>query len=198
MSKNIAIAILSLTLLAPAIGYSANWNRDSRSGEVFPGKAYLGLKYGVFTTEQTVGSYEVDMDNMGFVFAGDINQYLALEFDYTQTVSADKEEFLGSTAKQTVDTIGLFLVAKTRGKVYARGRLGYTRAEQQIRFMGASESDNIYGMAYGIGAGIKLGKEATLEIEYTVYPDTDEFFGIPVAGEIETEFVSIGIVWSYE
>jgi opacity protein-like surface antigen len=199
MTKYIAIAVLSLALLIPATSNASRYTfDDSRSGAVIPGKAYLGLKYGVFKTEQTVGSYDVEMDNLGFVFGGEINEMLALEFDYSQTVSADKEESGGSTAKQSVDTLGFFLVAKTSGDVYARGRVGYTRIEHDISFMGDSGSDNIYGIAYGIGAGMKVGKGAAIEIEYTVYPETDEFFGVQVAGDIENEFLSLGFVWYFE
>lgn len=199
MTKYIAIAVLSLALLIPATSNASRYKfEDSRSAEVFPGKAYLGLKFGVFNTEQTVGSYDVEMDNLGFVFGGEINEFLALEFDYSQTVSADKTESGGSTAKQTVDTLGFFLAAKTEGDVYARGRVGYTRIEHNISFMGDSESDNIYGIAYGIGAGMKVGKGAVIEIEYTVFPETDEFFGVQVAGDIENEFLTLGFVWFYD
>jgi len=199
MTKYIAIAVLSLALLIPATSQASRYKfEDSRSGALIPGKAYLGVKYGVFKTEQTVGPYEVEMDNLGFVFGGEINEILALEFEYTQTVSADKEESGGSTAKQTVDTLGFFLVAKSKGDVYARGRVGYTRIEHEIRFMGEGDSDNIYGVAYGIGAGMKIGKGAAIEIEYTVYPETDEFFGIQVAGDIENEFLTLGFVWFYD
>jgi opacity protein-like surface antigen len=199
MTKYIAIAVLSLALLIPATSQASRYKfEDSRSGALIPGKAYLGVKYGVFKTEQTVGSYEVEMDNLGFVFGGEINEILALEFEYTQTVSADKEESGGSTAKQTVDTLGFFLVAKSKGDVYARGRVGYTRIEHEIRFMGEGDSDNIYGVAYGIGAGMKIGKGAAIEIEYTVYPETDEFFGIQVAGDIENEFLTLGFAWFFE
>jgi len=202
MTKYIAIAVLSLALLIPATSNASRYQfEDSRSGALIPGKAYLGVKYGVFKSEQNVGpsdKYDVEMDNLGFVFGGEINDILALEFDYSQTVSADKEESMGSTARASVDSIGLFLVAKSRGDVYVRGRVGYTRIEIELSFMGDSESDNIYGLAYGIGAGIKVGKGAAVEIEYTVFPETDEFFGVPIAGEIENEFLTVGFVWFFE
>lgn len=199
MTKYIAIAVLSLALLIPATSNASRYKfEDSRSGAVIPGKAYLGVKYGVFKTEQTVGSYEVEMDNLGFVFGGEINDIFALEFDYTQTVSADKEESGGSTIRQSVDTLGLFLVAKSSGDIYARGRVGYTRIEHEIRFMGDGDTDSIYGLAYGIGAGIKVGKGAAFEIEYTVFPETDEYFGVQVEGDIENELLTVGFVWFYD
>jgi len=199
MTKYIAIAVLSLALLIPATSHASRYKfEDSRSEALIPGKAYLGVKYGVFKSEQNVGPkdrYDVEMDNLGFVFGGEINDILALEFDYSQTVSADKEESGGSTSKASVDSIGLFLVAKSRGDVYVRGRVGYTKIEIDISDFG---TDRIYGLAYGIGAGIKVGKGAAFEIEYTVFPETDEFFGVPIAGEIENEFLTVGFVWFFE
>ncbi len=136
MTKYIAIAVLSLALLVPATSNASRYKFEGKeSAEVFPGKAYLGLKYGVFNTSQTVGPYDVEMDNLGFVFGGEINDILSLEFAFSQTISADKTESGGSTAKQTADTLGFFLVAKSRGDVYVRGRVGYTRAEQRISSM---------------------------------------------------------------
>ncbi len=199
MTKYIAIAVLSLVLLIPATSNAGRYSfDDSRSGALIPGKVYLGVKYGVFKSEQNVGpkdKYDVEMDNLGFVFGGEISDILALEFDYSQTVSADKEESGGSIAKASVDSIGLFLVARTSGDVYVRGRVGYTRIELEISDFG---SDNIYGIAYGIGAGMKVGEGAAIEIEYTVFPETDEFFGVPIEGEIENEFLTVGFVWFYD
>jgi len=199
MTKYIAIAVLSLALLIPATSNASRYQfEDSRSGALIPGKVYLGVKYGVFHSEQNVGpsdKYDVEMDNLGFVFGGELNDILALEFDYSQTVSADKEVSGGSISKASVDSMGLFLVAKSSGDIYVRGRVGYTRIEIEISDFG---TDNIYGLAYGIGAGINVGKGAAFEIEYTVYPETDEFFGVPIAGEIENEFLTVGFVWFYD
>ena len=127
MTKYIAIAVLSLVLLIPATSNAGRYSfDDSRSGALIPGKVYLGVKYGLLTIDEPVsGSDDVEMDNVGFTFSGDINGYLALEFAYNQTVTeSDLDLFdLGPELKVSSDTLGLFLVARTRGDVYLKGRL---------------------------------------------------------------------------
>ena len=204
MTKYIAIAVLSLALLIPATSNASRYKfEDSRSGALIPGKAYLGIKVGQITIEEPVsGSDDVELENIGFTFAGDINEYLALEFEYTQTVSEEELDLfnLGPHLKVSSDTLGLFLVGKTQGDVYFKGRLGYTRVEQDISYSGFSNSANVYGVAAGVGVGIKLAAGAAIEIEYSVYPKTDRFeeLGIGFDDELETEFATVGVVWSFD
>jgi opacity protein-like surface antigen len=204
MTKYIAIAVLSLALLIPATSNAGRYTfEDSRSGKLIPGKAYLGIKFGQITIDEPVsGSDDVEMENVGFTFAGDINDYLTLEFEFSQTVSEEELDLfnLGPDLKVSSDTLGLFLVGKTQGDIYFKGRVGYTRVEQDISYSGFSISANVYGVAAGLGAGIKLSKGAALEIEYTVYPETDRFedLGIGFDDGLDTEFVTIGFVWSFE
>jgi opacity protein-like surface antigen len=204
MTKYIAIAVLSLALLIPATSNAGRYTfEDSRSGKLIPGKAYLGIKFGQITIDEPVsGSDDVEMENVGLTFAGDINDYLALEFEFSQTVSEEELDLfnLGPDLKVSSNTLGLFLVGKTQGDIYFKGRVGYTRVEQDISYSGFSISANVYGVAAGLGAGIKLSKGAALEIEYTVYPKTDRFedLGIGFDDGLDTEFVTIGFVWSFE
>ncbi len=179
MTKYIAIAVLSLVLLIPATSNASRYKfEDTRSGGLIPGKAYLGIKYGLMTIDKPVsGADDVEMDNVGFTFSGDINEYLALEFEFSTTVSESEQDLLdlGPNLKVSSDTFGLFLVGRSRGDVYFKGRVGYTRVAQDISYSGSSISANVYGMAAGLGAGIKLAEGAALEIEYSVYPKTDRF-----------------------
>lgn len=200
MRKNIAIGVVSLMLLMPAAGNAAGLYRDAGARVAFPGEVYLGIKLGTYSVEQNVsGSIPFEADSMGFTFGGDINDYLALEFAYTHTVSADKtDDGSGSIARFSVNTLGFFLVAKSEGDLYVRGRVGYTRAGQKLDYLGQNPSDNVYGVAYGIGAGYKLSRDAAIEIEYTVFPETDDFFGVPIVGEMESDLVTVGFTWSYE
>lgn len=203
MTKYIAIAVLSLALLMPATSNASRYQfEDSRSGTLFPGKVYLGIKAGQFTIEEdTSGSEEIEMDNIGITFGSDINEYLGLEFEYTQSASEEKTDKFGPSLTASTDTIGLYLVGRTQGDVYFKGRVGYTRVNQDVSITGfLSGDDNIYGIAYGLGAGIQFGKSTAVEIEYTVFPDTDEHdkLGSLFAHDLETEFISIGLVWSIE
>lgn len=204
MTKYIAIAVLSLALLIPATSNASRYKfEDSRSAGLIPGKAYLGIRFGQITIDEPVsGADDVEMENVGFTFAGDINEYLSLEFEFSKTVSESEDDLfnLGSDLKVSSDTLGLFLVGRTQGEVYVKGKVGYTRVAQDISYSGSSISANVYGVAAGLGAGIKLAEGAALEIEYTVYPKTDRFeeLGIGFDDDLETEVVTLGFVWSFE
>ena len=198
MTKYIAIAGLSLALLIPATSNASRYNfGDERSGALIPGKVYLGVQAGQLSIEaDTSGSDPVEMDHIGFSFGGDINEHLGLEFAYTQTVSDERE----GVERGSTNTLGLFLVGRTLNDAYFKGRVGYTVVNQEFDLVATSFDDNVYGIAYGLGAGIKLGKTLALEIEYTIFPETDEFdalgsfFGV----DFDTEFVTLGLVWAIE
>jgi hypothetical protein len=198
MTKYIAIAVLSLALLIPAASNASRYNfGDERSGALIPGKVYLGVQVGQLSIEaDTSGSDPLDMDHIGFTFGGDVSDFLGLEFAYTQTVSDERDE----VDRASTNTMGLFLVGRTQGDVYFKGRAGYSIVNQEFSLLGTSFNDNIYGLAYGLGAGIKFGRTVALEIEYTVFPETDEYdaLGRLVNVDFDTEFVTVGFVWSIE
>ncbi|MDH3631967.1 MAG: porin family protein [Gammaproteobacteria bacterium] len=198
MTKYIAIAVLSLALLIPATSNASRYDfGDSRSGALIPGKVYLGVQMGQLSIEaDTSGSEPVEMDHVGFSFGGDINQYLGLEFAYSQTVSDERE----GVERGSTDTMGLFLVGRTQDDVYFKGRAGYTIVNQDFDLVATSINDNVYGLAYGVGAGIKFGRTIALEIEYTIFPETDEFdaLGSAFGVDFDTEFVTLGLVWAIE
>ena len=197
MRKQFAAFVLVLGMLLPVVGNAQGVYRDNgRSG--LGNKVYLGVKYGLMTAEPDIsGADEFEMDNLGIVFGGHINEWLALELDYTQTVSADKEDFQGNTVKFETDTLGFFLVFKTPGKVYGRARAGYAIIDQDVSTVG---SDSVYGLAFSLGGGISFSDTLALEAEYTLFPETDEFdrLGRIIDDTWTTEYISLGLVFSYE
>ncbi len=198
MRKQIAAFVLVLGMLVPVVGNAQGVYRSNNEDVFGDTKVYLGVKYGLLTVDPDVsGADEIDMDNMGVVFGGHLSDYLALELDYTQTVSAEKERFAGSDVKFESDTLGLFLVFKTTGTLYGRARVGYTRIEQDVTTIG---SDTVYGLAFGLGAGFEFADNVAIEAEYTLYPETDEFdrLGKVIDDTLSTELISVGVIWSYE
>jgi len=200
MKKNIAAAVLTLAMLVPLTGNAAGTYRSNNtSGTISAGKVYLGLKYGVMTLEYEDASGDgSELDNLGFLFGGHINDNMAMEFEYTQTVSSDAD----SAGEQLAsDTFGIFVVARTTGDLYARARIGYSWVNQDFDSLG---TDRIYGLAYGLGGGYQVTDTFGIELDYTVYPEADETdrFGDPATigfdlGDLMTEMVSITLVWSY-
>jgi opacity protein-like surface antigen len=69
--------------------------------------------------------------------------------------------------------------------------------EQDVSTIG---SDNVYGLAFGLGGGINFTDNLALEAEYTLMPETDEFdrLGKIVDDTWTTEFISLGLIFSYD
>lgn len=197
MTKQFAAFTLMLGMLLPMVGNAQGVYRDNNRDAIGGTKVYLGVKYGVMRAEPDIsGSDDFEMDNIGIVFGGHINDWLAIELDYNQTVSADKQDFQGSDIKYKTDALGLFLVFKTTGDFYARAKVGYVILDQDVTTIG---SDNVYGMAGGLGGGYYFNDNIALELEYTLYPETDEFdrLGKIIDDTWTNDFISIGLIFSY-
>lgn len=193
MRKNLSIIFLSLTFLLPTVSHAARDSGTNRAEE-FVGKVYLGLKYGRLTIAEDVPDTDgTDIRDLGLVFGRGINDNFAVEFAYDFTTTKDDT----STGDISADALGLYLVAKTTGDVYVKGRLGYTRLTLERNFAGDSFDTNAYGMSYGIGVGVRLGP-GVIEAEYTFMPKIDNtaFVGAPV--EVESDYLSVAYVWGYD
>lgn len=202
MRKNLVIVFLSLTFLIPAASHAA---RDyGRNPIDFGGGVYLVLKYGEITIAEDVPEDGSDIRNLGFAFGKQVNDVLALEFEYTTTVSED-DDYGGTGSSASVETVGFFVVARTPGDLYAKGRLGYTRAAQEFddnAFVDWGGEENVYGMAAGVSVGYKIMKGGAIELEYMLYPTRDdvEFTSgaITIEEDLEMDFVAINYIWSFE
>ena len=207
MRKNLAIVFLSLTFLMPAAGHAAR--EYGRSPIDFGGGVYLTLKYGEITIAVDVPESGSEIRNLGFAFGKQINDVLAMEFEYTTTVSQD-DDYGGSGSSVSADTVGLFVVARSPGDFYGKARLGYTRVTQDVgdQEIGASPvidwvgSKNIYGIAAGVAVGYKFMKGGAIEMEYMLYPTRDdvEFStgATTIEEDLEMDFVSLNYVLSFE
>jgi len=191
MRKNLTIVFLSLILLMPTVSHAARDYGNSERIEAFFGEVYLGLKYGRLTIAEDVPDSDgADIRNLGFAFGKGINEVLAMEFIWNTTVTEDDT----SSGNLSADTIGLYMVAKTPGRVYFKGRVGYIRSTLERDFSGDSFDHNSYGIAYGVGLGVKIAKGGAIELEYTLLPSIDDsgFVGAPV--EVESDFLSVSYV----
>lgn len=210
MRKNLTIVFLSFILLIPTVSHAARDYGSRSQIDQFFGEVYLVIKYGEITIADDVPEDGSDIRNGGFAFGKGINETLAVEFEYTSTVSKDND-YLDSGSDVEVDTLGVFLVAKTQGDLYVKGRLGYVRSDQEFGTPGLSilsdleGSKNVYGLAYGASAGYKFMKGHSIELEYMVYPTRDDVdidfrpIGGPLLEEdLEMDFVAINYVWSFE
>lgn len=196
MKKNIAAAVLMLTMLVPIAGHAQGYYRGSSSSAFGGTKVYLGVKGGLMKLQSDgFDSGSANMTNLGFVFGGRFNDYLGMEFDYTQTVQAADDDYLATRVKTSTDTIGLFLTARTPGTLYIKGRIGYSRVFQEITGVG---EDTLHGLAGSLGAGIEFSNTFGMELEYTAFPEADEFDAFGATGNMTTELVTLNLLFSYD
>ena len=203
MTKNLALGLLSLTLLMPAVSHAARDYGYNTVGQFF-GEVYFTTKYGEVTISDDLPESGSDIRNLGFIFGKRINDVVSGEFEYTFSVSKD-DDYFGDGGDASVESIGFFLAAKTSGDIYATGRVGYTRVAQDfgINIPDLRGEKNIYGLAVGVGAGIKVGKQGAIELEYARYPTrevTIDFGGIfgSVDLDFDMDFVTLSYVWRVE
>lgn len=193
MRTNLTVIFLALSFLLPATA-NAQGNYSNRA-EAFFGDVYLGVKYGRLTYAEEVPDYSDGSDtrNLGFSFGKKFNDFVAIEFSYDYTVTDDNT----SAGDVSTDVIGFYVVGKTPGKVYAKGRLGYTKMIQERNTSGQSFDHNSYGIALGGAVGFTIYDRGSLEIEYTILPTTDDsgFAGAPV--DLEADFLSVNYVWGF-
>lgn len=193
MRINLTVIFLALSFLLPATA-NAQGNYSNRA-EAFFGDVYLGVKYGRLTYAEEVPDYSDGSDtrNLGFSFGKKFNDFVAIEFSYDYTVTDDNT----SSGDVSTDVIGFYVVGKTPGKVYAKGRLGYTKMIQERNTSGQSFDHNTYGIAIGGAVGFTIYDRGSLEIEYTILPTTDDsqFAGAP--GDLEADFLSVNYVWGF-
>ena len=193
MRINLTVIFLVSSFLLPATA-NAQGNYSNRA-EAFFGDVYLGVKYGRLTYADEVPDYDdgSDIRNLGFSFGKKFNDVVGIEFSYDYTVTKDDT----SAGSVSTDVLGFFVVAKTPGKVYVKGRLGYTRMTGERNTGGQSFDNNTYGMALGGAFGITIYDRGSLELEYTILPTTDDaqFAGAPV--DLEADFLSVNYVWGF-
>ncbi len=196
MKKNIAATVLMLAMLVPLVGHAQGYYRGSSSSAFAETKVYLGVKAGLLKLQSDgFDSGSASMTNLGFVFGSRFNNYMGLEFDYTQTVQAGDDDYLGNLAKSSTDTLGLFLTARNPGSFYLKGRIGYTRVFQEITGVG---EDKLHGLAGGLAVGIEFSKTFGMELEYTAFPEADEFDSFGATGKMTTELVTLNLSFSYD
>ena len=196
MRKHLTVIFLVSSLLLPAVSHAANLYSPNRA-EAFFGDVYLGVKYGRLTYAESVPDYDDGSDtrNLGFSFGRKFNDNVAMEFSYDYTVTDDSS----SAGDVSTDVLGLFVVGKTTGDLYFKGRLGYTRLTQERNSSVDSFDKHTYGIAVGGAIGFTIYDKGSLEIEYTILPTTDGsssgFVGAPV--DLESDFLSVNYVWGF-
>ena len=130
------------------------------------GDTYFGVK---------AGSMSVDVDgisdviNAGVLVGYNVNKNLAIEGEFTTSLSDGDATISGSQGKWNIDTIAVYAVHRSAGDTYFKGKVGFLNEDISITIPGYvpfSGSDS--GLSFGVGVGFEVGKSSRIEFEYTL------------------------------
>ncbi|MCP4300378.1 MAG: porin family protein [Gammaproteobacteria bacterium] len=156
-------------------------------------RKYAGVFYGIVDS----GDGDVEAGNLGLVIGGYVKSGLGVELIFSDTINEDdKENNLGKVRYKS-QVWGLLGSYRFGDKVYGLVKAGYTFLDVSGRITGlSSEKWEEEGLSYGIGAGVKVGRSGTIELNYLVLPDvTDRILNTDV--EFENELISLGYNWNF-
>ena len=132
---------------------------------------YFGISGGQTQVKNTSTQQYQDATSLGLkvgvrIFEND-SVWTGSELKYTKTTAKQEVTVSGTstTSKYEVATTGLYLVGRTIGSIYVKGKVG--ASHRLISINDATTQETTRGSA-GVGLGIRQGG-AIMEIEYTQY-----------------------------
>jgi Outer membrane protein beta-barrel domain len=141
---------------------------------------YLGVKGGKMMVD--LSEYE-DVSTAGLVVGYKLfdNQAgsVAVEGEYTNSSTGDIT-VLGVTGQWDIDTWALYAAYRTPGNLYAKAKAGVLHEKINVNIVGAGISGSDSGLSLGVGGGLRLGRNAALELEYTIVEQDVNFASLGV------------------
>jgi len=138
---------------------------------------YAGLKVGQMSSDL---SGLDDGTNggvlIGYQFGDQSYGNFALEAEYTTAISEGDATVLGFTGDWDVDTLAIYAVYRSPGKVYFKGKVGFLDEDVSINVAGVSASGSESGGSYGAGLGWRIVDSSSVELEYTLVESDVNFF----------------------
>lgn len=140
---------------------------------------YFGINGGQTRVTSNSGQDYQDATSLGLKLGmrlyADKSYWTGTELVYTRTTAKESVSRSGATVSSyEANTLGLFLLGRTRGSVYVKGKIG---AAKRVIEVDNSVSQDTTRAAAGIGIGIRQGR-AALEFEYTQYGDDLTIFSV--------------------
>lgn len=148
---------------------------------------YLGAKAGSLVIDDDASSKADNATSAGFLIGykvpaegGDI----AVEFEMNKAeVDFVKD---GDEAKVDHDTMALYGAYRSEGSFFYKLKLGILKRDLKLddnsvfRFVDGSTSDSDTGLSAGIGGGVRLANNLTIEAEYTLIAEDTNLFSLGV------------------
>lgn len=112
----------------------------------------------------------------GYDLSRDANGTLALEVEYTRSLSEGDVRFGGEWEIETLAGYGAY---RTAGDVYVKAKAGVLSEDVKVsRTGGAIASGKDSGFSFGAGVGVRLNRKVGLEIEYTIIEEDIGFLSL--------------------
>jgi len=147
---------------------------------------YLGASYNNVSIDFANASVE-DTEGLGLVFGIEFGKNWAFEAEYLNSGKADMDYQVGAieSAKIQLQSLAAYVVFRTSGKVYFKGRAGIAANLVDITDIKCSSSfcinslfDDDVGLAFSVGGGISLTEAMKLEAEYKLVNSDIDIFGL--------------------
>ncbi len=170
--KKFTIAALALTS-----ALSLNAQAEETQDEYTP-FSYFGVHLGNANTELNGGGQDFGYFHLGGTYGYQYSENFAFESVASLTVGDERDDIvsdlLGQTARTQFNSIAGYLVAKSSGSFYVKGKAGLSYASFVYTASGyEDEVESTFGLSYGIGLGIE-GEKFNFEFELTKMPEVDD------------------------
>ncbi|MCP4766655.1 MAG: porin family protein [Gammaproteobacteria bacterium] len=154
---------------------------------------YAGVFYGIADS----GDGGVKNGNLGLVIGGHVDSGIGIEFFYSDTIDGDDESTSLGKIRYESQIWGLLGTYRFGDKYYGLIKAGYTFLDLEAKITGLTrEKWKEEGLSYGIGFGVRVGKNSAVELNYLVLPDvTDRILGFDV--EFDNELYGLGYNWFF-
>lgn len=166
---------LSASVLALALSSGAAMVQADNIGGF-----YIGAKTG----HMSIDVSEVSNDRgdglfLGYEWNAGDNMGIAVEYEYTTT--STNARVAGLRGNADLDTHALYAAFRFGETLYLKARAGVLREEVDIKIAGMKFSENDTGFSGGFGLGYRFGRNAFVEVEYTIIEKDIDYLSIGAA-----------------
>lgn len=136
---------------------------------------YAGLKAGTMDVDAS-GFKEAGNAALflGYTLYADANGRLAFEGEVSRTISDGDAPGGG----WDINTLAAYGAYRTAGNVFLKAKAGFLSEDVNVSGTGGSVAGSDSGVSFGAGVGVRMGKKAAFEIEYTVVEDDISFVSL--------------------
>ena len=172
---------LSVALIATALCSSSTFAADAADIYVAASYNHLSIDFNNADVDDTEG--------VGLLFGIDFPENLAFEAEYINSGKTHMDYKVGSiqSAKMQVQSLAMYGVFRTDGKIYFKGRAGISTSLIDISRIQCSGSfcvNDIYdtnlGFAFSAGGGITLNEKINVEAEYKLLNSDIDTLGLGI------------------